>query len=323
MMNSVGNPMLWGSFAVVVVIMLAVDLLLQGRKGAQVMTMKSAAIWSLVWISLSLLFNAGFWWYLNGEFGREVADTQATMFLTGYLLEKALAVDNVFVWLILFSYFSVPANLQRRVLVYGVLGAIVLRTGMIFAGSWLVGQFSWILYIFGAFLLFTGIKMALTKEDDGEMGEKPMIRWLRSKLRMTDELQGEKFFVRRNGLLFATPLLLVLIMVELSDVIFAVDSIPAIFAVTTDPFIVLTSNLFAILGLRAMYFLLAGVAERFSMLKYGLAVILIFIGIKMLLLDVFHIPVGISLGVIATILMGTLLINTWVNHRADRTKNVK
>jgi TerC family integral membrane protein len=315
--------MLWGSFAVVVVIMLAVDLLLQGRKGAQVMTMKSAAIWSLVWISLSLLFNVGFWWYLNGEFGREVADTQATMFLTGYLLEKALAVDNVFVWLILFSYFSVPANLQRRVLVYGVLGAIVLRTGMIFAGSWLVGQFSWILYIFGAFLLFTGIKMALTKEDDGEIGEKPMIRWLRSKLRMTDELQGEKFFVRRNGLLFATPLLLVLIMVELSDVIFAVDSIPAIFAVTTDPFIVLTSNLFAILGLRAMYFLLAGVAERFSMLKYGLAVILIFIGIKMLLLDVFHIPVGISLGVIATILMGTLLINTWVNHRADRTKNVK
>ncbi len=320
MMNSVGNPMLWGAFAVVVVIMLAFDLLLQGRKGAQVMTMKSAAIWSLVWIGLSLLFNFGFWWYLNGEVGREVADAQATMFLTGYLLEKALAVDNVFVWLILFSYFSIPANLQRRVLIYGVLGAIVLRTGMIFAGSWLVDQFSWILYVFGAFLLFTGIKMALTKEDDGEVGEKPMIRWLRSKMRMTDELHGEKFFVRRNGILFATPLLLVLIMVELSDVIFAVDSIPAIFAVTTDPFIVLTSNLFAILGLRAMYFLLAGVAERFSMLKYGLAVILIFIGIKMLLLDVFHIPVGVSLGVIATILIVTLLINTWVNRRNDRQK---
>ena len=145
MMNSVGNPMLWGSFAVVVIIMLAFDLLLQGRKGAQTMSMKSAAMWSLVWIGLSLLFNFGFWWYLNGEFGREVADAKATMFLTGYLLEKALAVDNVFVWLILFSYFSIPANLQRRVLVYGVLGAIVLRTGMIFAGSWLVGQFSWIL----------------------------------------------------------------------------------------------------------------------------------------------------------------------------------
>jgi TerC family integral membrane protein len=318
MMNSVGNPVLWGSFAVVVVIMLAVDMLLQGRKGAQSMTMKSAALWSLLWVGLSLLFNFGFWWYLNGEFGREVADKQALAFLTGYLIEKALAVDNVFVWLMLFSYFSVPASLQRRVLVYGVLGAIVLRTGMIFAGSWLVAEFSWILYLFGAFLLFTGIKMAIAKEDDGAIGDKPLVRWLRGHLRMTDELSGEKFFIRRNGLLYATPLVLVLIMVELSDVIFAVDSIPAIFAVTTDPFIVLTSNLFAILGLRAMYFLLANVAERFSMLKYGLAVILIFIGTKMLLLDVIHIPVGISLGVVASILALTLIINAWVNARKDK-----
>ncbi|MGA7586193.1 MAG: TerC family protein [Rouxiella badensis] len=318
MMNSVGNPLLWGSFAVVVVIMLAVDMLLQGRKGAQSMTMKSAALWSLLWVGLSLLFNFGFWWYLNGELGREVADKQALAFLTGYLIEKALAVDNVFVWLMLFSYFSVPASLQRRVLVYGVLGAIVLRTGMIFAGSWLVAEFSWILYLFGAFLLFTGIKMAIAKEDDGAIGDKPLVRWLRGHLRMTDELSGEKFFIRRNGLLYATPLVLVLIMVELSDVIFAVDSIPAIFAVTTDPFIVLTSNLFAILGLRAMYFLLANVAERFSMLKYGLAVILIFIGAKMLLLDVIHIPVGISLGVVASILALTLIINAWVNARKDK-----
>jgi len=319
MMNSVGNPLLWGSFAVVVVIMLAIDMLLQGRKSEQSMTMKSAALWSLLWVGLSLLFNYGFWWYLNGEFGREVADKQALAFLTGYLIEKALAVDNVFVWLMLFSYFSVPASLQRRVLVYGVLGAIVLRTGMIFAGSWLVSEFSWILYVFGAFLLFTGIKMALAKEDDGAIGDKPIIRWLRGHLRMTDELSGEKFFVRRNGLLYATPLVLVLIMVELSDVIFAVDSIPAIFAVTTDPFIVLTSNLFAILGLRAMYFLLANVAERFSMLKYGLAVILVFIGAKMLLLDLIHIPVGISLGVVASILALTLIINAWVNYRNDKS----
>jgi len=318
MENSVGSPLLWGIFALVVVIMLAVDMLLQGRKGSQSMTMKSAALWSLLWVGLSLLFNAGFWWYLNGEFGREVADKQALAFLTGYLIEKALAVDNVFVWLMLFSYFAVPASLQRRVLVYGVLGAIVLRTGMIFAGSWLVAEFSWILYLFGAFLLFTGIKMALAKEDDAAVGDKPIVRWLRGHLRMTDELSGEKFFVRRNGLLYATPLLLVLIMVELSDVIFAVDSIPAIFAVTTDPFIVLTSNLFAILGLRAMYFLLANVAERFSMLKYGLAIILIFIGAKMLLLDVVHIPVGISLGVVATILALTLIINAWVNYRNDK-----
>ncbi|WAT00991.1 TerC family protein [Rouxiella chamberiensis] len=321
MENSVGSPLLWGIFALVVVIMLAVDMLLQGRKGSQSMTMKSAALWSLLWVGLSLLFNAGFWWYLNGEFGREVADKQALAFLTGYLIEKALAVDNVFVWLMLFSYFAVPASLQRRVLVYGVLGAIVLRTGMIFAGSWLVAEFSWILYLFGAFLLFTGIKMALAKEDDAAVGDKPIVRWLRGHLRMTDELSGEKFFVRRNGLLYATPLLLVLIMVELSDVIFAVDSIPAIFAVTTDPFIVLTSNLFAILGLRAMYFLLANVAERFSMLKYGLAIILIFIGAKMLLLDVVHIPVGISLGVVATILALTLIINAWVNYRNDKAQS--
>lgn len=320
MENSVGSPLLWGAFAVVVIIMLAVDMLLQGRKGAQSMTMKSAALWSLLWVGLSLLFNFAFWWYLNGEVGREVADKQALAFLTGYLIEKALAVDNVFVWLMLFSYFAVPPALQRRVLVYGVLGAIVLRTGMIFAGSWLVAEFSWILYLFGAFLLFTGIKMALAKEDDSAVGDKPIIRWLRGHLRMTDELSGEKFFVRRNGLLFATPLLLVLIMVELSDVIFAVDSIPAIFAVTTDPFIVLTSNLFAILGLRAMYFLLANVAERFSMLKYGLAIILIFIGAKMLLLDVVHIPVGYSLGVVASILALTLIINAWVNYRNDKSR---
>ncbi|ELN2734806.1 TerC family protein [Pluralibacter gergoviae] len=317
-MNSVGNPLLWGGFAVVVAIMLAIDLLLQGRRGAQTMTMKQAAGWSIVWVTLSLLFNLAFWWYLSATQGRAVADPQAMAFLTGYLIEKALAVDNVFVWLMLFSYFAVPAALQRRVLVYGVLGAIVLRTIMIFAGSWLIAQFDWLLYLFGAFLLFTGVKMALSKEDEGDIGDKPMIRWLRSRLRMTDKIENERFFVRRSGLLYATPLLLVLILVELSDVIFAVDSIPAIFAVTTDPFIVLTSNLFAILGLRAMYFLLAGVAERFSMLKYGLSVILVFIGVKMLIVDFYHIPVAISLGVVFGILVLTLLINTWVNHKNDQ-----
>ncbi|MFW3571281.1 TerC family protein [Kosakonia cowanii] len=317
-MNSVGTPMLWGVFAVAVVMMLAIDLLLQGRRGAHTMTMKQAAVWSVVWVSLSLLFNAAFWWYLTQTEGRAVADTQALAFLTGYLIEKALAVDNVFVWLMLFSYFAVPAALQRRVLIYGVLGAIVLRTIMIFTGSWLITQFSWLLYVFGAFLLFTGVKMALAKEDEKGIGDKPVVRWLRSHLRMTDSIESEHFFVRKNGLLYATPLLLVLILVELSDVIFAVDSIPAIFAVTTDPFIVLTSNLFAILGLRAMYFLLAGVAERFSMLKYGLSVILVFIGIKMLIVDFFHIPIAISLGVVGGILVLTLLINSWVNYQNDK-----
>ncbi len=317
-MNTVGTPLLWGGFAVVVVIMLSIDLLLQGRRGAHAMSMKQAAGWSILWVTLSLLFNAAFWWYLAETQGREVADPQALAFLTGYLIEKSLAVDNVFVWLMLFSYFSVPPALQRRVLVYGVLGAIVLRTIMIFAGTWLITQFEWLLYVFGAFLLFTGVKMALAKEDESGIGEKPMVRWLRGHLRMTDTIENEHFFVRKNGLLYATPLLLVLIMVELSDVIFAVDSIPAIFAVTTDPFIVLTSNLFAILGLRAMYFLLSGVTERFSMLKYGLAVILVFIGIKMLIVDFYHIPIAISLGVVFGILTITLVINAWVNHQRDK-----
>ncbi|ECF6076396.1 TerC family protein [Salmonella enterica subsp. houtenae] len=317
-MNTVGTPLLWGGFAVVVVIMLSIDLLLQGRRGAHAMSMKQAAGWSILWVTLSLLFNAAFWWYLAETQGREVADPQALAFLTGYLIEKSLAVDNVFVWLMLFSYFSVPPALQRRVLVYGVLGAIVLRTIMIFAGTWLIAQFEWLLYVFGAFLLFTGVKMALAKEDESGIGEKPMVRWLRGHLRMTDTIENEHFFVRKNGLLYATPLLLVLIMVEFSDVIFAVDSIPAIFAVTTDPFIVLTSNLFAILGLRAMYFLLSGVAERFSMLKYGLAVILVFIGIKMLIVDFYHIPIAISLGVVFGILTVTLVINAWVNHQRDK-----
>lgn len=317
-MNTVGTPLLWGGFAVVVVIMLSIDLLLQGRRGAHAMSMKQAAGWSILWVTLSLLFNAAFWWYLAETQGREVADPQALAFLTGYLIEKSLAVDNVFVWLMLFSYFSVPPALQRRVLVYGVLGAIVLRTIMIFAGTWLITQFEWLLYVFGAFLLFTGVKMALAKEDESGIGEKPMVRWLRGHLRMTDTIENEHFFVRKNGLLYATPLLLVLIMVEFSDVIFAVDSIPAIFAVTTDPFIVLTSNLFAILGLRAMYFLLSGVAERFSMLKYGLAVILVFIGIKMLIVDFYHIPIAISLGVVFGIPTITLVINAWVNHQRDK-----
>ncbi|WP_224718008.1 TerC family protein [Pectobacterium versatile] len=317
-MHTIGTPWLWGSFAAIVIVMLAIDLLYQGRKGSTVMTFRQAAVWSIIWVTLSLLFNAGFWWYLDSTLGREVANAQSLAFLTGYLIEKALAVDNVFVWLILFGYFAVPPQYQRRVLIYGVLGAIVLRTLMVFGGSWLVTQFQWLLYVFGAFLLFTGLKMALAKEGDGAIGDKPLVRWLRSRLRMTDSIENDKFFVRRNGILYATPLFLVLIMVEISDVIFAVDSIPAIFAVTTDPFIVLTSNLFAILGLRAMYFLLAGVAERFSLLKYGLAVILIFIGTKMMLIDIFHIPVAISLGVVASILVITMLINVWVNKRAER-----
>lgn len=314
---------MWSGFAAIVIALLLVDLLLVGGGKQHKVSLKEAATWSLIWIAVALAFNGAIWWYLDVNAGRELANQKAMEFFTGYLIEKALAVDNVFVWLMLFSYFAVPAALQRRVLVYGVLGAIVLRTIMIFAGSWLISQFEWLLYIFGAFLLFTGVKMALAKEDETGIGEKPLVRWIRGHLRMTDTIENEHFFVRKNGLLFATPLLLVLIMVELSDVIFAVDSIPAIFAVTTDPFIVLTSNLFAILGLRAMYFLLAGVAERFTMLKYGLSVILVFIGIKMMIVDFYHIPIAISLGVVFGILVLTLLINAWVNHQNDKKRQIQ
>lgn len=308
-MHTVGTPVLWAIFTIVIAVMLLVDISLQGKHKGREITVRQAIIWSLIWISLALLFALGLWFYFKQTTSLMIANRQTMAFLTGYLLEKALAVDNVFVWLMLFNYFSIPVNLQRRVLIYGVLGAIVLRTIMIFTGSWLVSQFHWILYLFGIFLLFTGIKMFFVKENDQSIDKKPLVKWLGSHIRMTNTLHDERFFIRQQGILLATPLIMVLILVEISDIIFAVDSIPAIFAVTTDPFIVLTSNLFAILGLRAMYFVLSGIAEKFSMLKYGLSIILIFIGIKMLLMDVFHIPTAVSLTIVAAILTLTMFIN--------------
>ncbi|HGJ5855758.1 MAG TPA: TerC family protein [Arsenophonus nasoniae] len=312
-MHSVGTPVLWVIFTIVIAVMLLIDISLQSKHKGREITVRQAITWSLIWISLALLFALGLWFYFKQTTSLTIANRQTMAFLTGYLLEKALAVDNVFVWLMLFNYFSIPVNLQRRVLIYGVLGAIVLRTIMIFTGSWLVSQFHWILYLFGIFLLFTGIKMFFVKENDQSIDKKPLVKWLGSHLRMTNTLHGECFFIRQQGILLATPLIMVLILVEISDIIFAVDSIPAIFAVTTDPFIVLTSNLFAILGLRAMYFVLSGIAEKFSMLKYGLSIILIFIGIKMLLMDIFHIPTAVSLSIVAGILTLTMLINLIVN----------
>ena len=299
---SIGNVWLWSGFFAIVVVMLAIDLfVLKGGKSHKV-SLKEAAAWSCVWIAIALAFNAALWWHLQGEYGRAIADERALEFLTGYLIEKSLAVDNVFVWLMIFSFFAVPPELQRRVLIYGVIGAIVMRAGMVFLGSWLISEFHWILYLFGVFLLITGIKMLWMAEHKPNLAANPVVRWIRGHYPVTEQLEGERFFVVRNGVRYATPLFLVLVLVEITDLIFAVDSIPAIFAVTTDPFIVLTSNVFAILGLRAMYFLLADFADRFPLLKYGLAVILIFIGIKMLLIDVYKIPVLLSLGVVACIL---------------------
>ncbi|MFA5493582.1 MAG: TerC family protein [Porticoccaceae bacterium] len=315
-MVSVGSVWLWLVFAIVVTAMLAVDLFVFKGGHQHRVSLKEAAGWSVAWVTAALLFNAGIWWYLDGSMGREVANEQALAFLTGYLVEKSLAVDNVFVWMMIFGYFAVPVELQRRVLLYGIVGAIVLRTGMILAGSWLITEFHWILYFFGAFLVITGIKMVWVADSDPDLAKNPLIRWIRNHYPVTEKLEGERFFVVRNGVRMATPLLLALVLVEISDVVFAVDSIPAIFAITTDPFIVLTSNLFAILGLRAMYFLLADIGDRFALLKYGLAAILVFIGAKMLVVEWIHIPVLVSLGVVAAILAISVVASLWHSRRA-------
>ncbi|HLR16279.1 MAG TPA: TerC/Alx family metal homeostasis membrane protein [Alcanivoracaceae bacterium] len=313
-MESVGNVGLWGVFAALVLGLLTVDLLLFKGGRAHRVTMKEAAMWSLVWVMTALLFCVGLWWYLYETSGASLANEQAMLFLTAYVMEKSLAIDNVFVWILIFGYFSVPLELQRRVLLYGILGAIILRTVMIFAGSWLISEFHWVLYIFGAFLLFTGAKM-LFPEEEASLENNKLLGWLSARLRLTKGLEGERFFVRQQGVLFATPLFLVLVLVELSDVVFAVDSIPAVFAITTDPFIVLTSNLFAILGLRAMYFLVADMSDRFGMLHYGLAFILLFVGAKMLIEPWYEVPLVMSLSVILGVLAITVVGNVIYNRR--------
>ncbi|MDY0070625.1 MAG: TerC family protein [Porticoccaceae bacterium] len=317
-METVGNFWLWLAFSAVVVVMLAIDLLVMKGGHRHRVSLREAAGWSLAWVAVALAFNAGFWWYLDATLGRAVANEKALAFLTGYLVEKSLAVDNVFVWMMIFSFFAVPLDLQRRVLLYGIIGAIVLRTLMVLGGSWLISEFHWILYIFGLFLVVTGIKMAWFADHSPDLAQNPLVRWIRNHYPVTDQLEGERFFVVRNGVRMMTPLFLALVLVEISDVIFAVDSIPAIFAITTDPFIVLTSNLFAILGLRAMYFLLADIGDRFALLKYGLAAILIFIGIKMLIVDWYKIPVLVSLTVVATILAISVMASLWHSRRGQR-----
>jgi tellurite resistance protein TerC len=299
---SIGSTGLYASFTVLVIALLAVDFFMLKKEGAHTVGTREAAVWSVIWVSIALAFGGLFWGYLDGILGPEVARARALEYFTGYLIEKSLAVDNVFVWITLFNYFAVPAVLQKRVLLYGVLGAIVMRAILIYLGAILLARFHWILYLFGVLLLATGVKMLVFASHEPQLANNPMLRWMRGHMRISEHYHGERFFVMLEGLRHATPLFLVLVLVEVTDLIFAVDSIPAIFAVTKDPFIVFTSNIFAILGLRAMYFLLADMAQRFHLLKYGLAAILIFIGAKMLLLDVFPIPVGIALGVVGLIL---------------------
>ena len=317
---SIGSPLLWAGFLTFVVIMLALDLFVFGGGKAHKVSVKEAAGWSIAWFAMAVAFNAGLWWHLTGTVGSEIADQKALEFFTGYLIEKSLSVDNVFVFLLIFSAFAIPAEYQRRVLIYGVLGAIVMRIVMILLGSWVVQEFKWILYLFGAFLLITGIKMLLPSSAELDPNNNWIIKLARKYLRVTPKLEGEKFTVRQNGVLYFTPLFLVLILVEISDLVFAVDSIPAIFAITTDPFIVATSNIFAILGLRALYFLLADIAERFHLLKYGLAIVLSFIGIKMLIMPWFHMPIALSLAFVITVISLSIVASLWTTRKPTATK---
>jgi tellurite resistance protein TerC len=280
----------WGAVLAVILVMLAIDLL--AHRTAHVVSVREAAAWSAVWVSLGLAFGAVIWWAYGAQAGGE--------YYAGYLIEKSLAVDNVFVFALIFTYFAVPREYQHRVLFYGVLGALVFRAIFIAGGVVLIENFAWILYVFGAFLVFTGWKMFTHRNDEMDPSRNPVLRLVKRWVPSTDEYDGQKFWVKRAGKWVATPLFTVLVLVETTDIIFAVDSIPAIFAVTQDPFLVFTSNAFAILGLRAMYFLLADLIHRFIYLKAGLAAILVFVGIKMLLLDVWKVPIWLSLTVIAT-----------------------
>ncbi len=288
---------LWIAFNAFVLAMLAADLFVFHRQAHEVRA-REAAAWSAVWVALALLFGGGVYVFMGRDAGLE--------YFAGYVIEKALSVDNIFVFILIFGVFRVPAQYQHRVLFWGILGALVMRGALIAAGAYLIEQFHWVMYVFGAFLVFTGIRMATHGEQDIDPAANPVIRLVRRLVPVTPAYHGQKFFVRLDGdsahRLFATPLFVVLVLVETTDLIFAVDSIPAIFAVTEKPFIVYSSNVFAILGLRALYFLLADVIHRFRYLKVGVSAVLVFVGAKMLIADVYHVPIGVSLAVILAVL---------------------
>jgi TerC family integral membrane protein len=297
MPETIGSPALWLGFTAFIVAMLALDLGVLHRDAHEV-SVKEAAVWSVVWVALSLAFACGLYFLAGHEY--------ALQFITGYLIEKALSVDNVFVFLVVFSFFKVPSRLQHRVLFWGIFGALVMRAAFIFAGAAVIARFEWIMYFFGALLVFTGYKMLRSGGEEMQPEELTAYRLFRRFVPSTDTFRDDHFFVRENGRTLATPLAAVLIVIESSDLMFAVDSIPAIFAVTRDPFLVYTSNVFAILGLRAMFFLLAGVMDKFAYLKIGLALVLSYVGIKMLIIEYLHIPPGISLLVVAAIIGGSI-----------------
>ena len=308
-METIGSPLLWSVFGALVVVALLVDLVLMQHGGPHKVTFKEAAWWSLGWVALAMAFNLWLWWHAGQLHGAEAGQRIGMEFLTGYLVEKSLAVDNIFVFLMIFSYFAVPEVERQRVLVIGILLAIVLRAVLIFAGAALLAHFHWMLYVFGAFLLLTGVKMWFAAGKAPDLEKNPVLRWLTAHVPFVRRYHGSALWLGRGARRKYTPLFIVIAMIGITDVIFAVDSIPAIFAITTDPFIVLTSNVFAVLGLRAMFFLLQGMADRFHLLPYGLALVLMFIGAKMLLIDVYKIPITLSLGVVAATIGTTIALS--------------
>jgi tellurite resistance protein TerC len=308
-MLSIATPTMWVLFSLFVLLALAVDFFALERQGAHRVTLREATVWSVVWVGVSFAFVAWLWWMLGGLEGNPIANTKALEFVTGYVVEKALAVDNIFVFLMVFTYFAVPPEYQKRGLMLGILAALVLRAIMILIGAWLLTHFHGLLYVFGAFLVYTGVKMWRATGQEPDLESNPALRLVRRHMRISPDYDGEKFFTVRGGVKMATPLFVVILLIGIVDLVFAVDSIPAIFAITMDPFIVLTSNVFAILGLRAMYFMLAGMHERFHLLSYGLAVVLGFIGTKMLLIDVYKIPIAVSLGATVAILAASMLLS--------------
>lgn len=310
-MTTVSEWWMWLIFLAFIAMMLAIDLFLLGGRKAHRVSTKEALSWTLVWFTLALIFNLLLWWYLIHTSSIQIANEKALEFLTGYLIEKSLSIDNVFFILMIFSYFSIPEEYQRRVLIYGVLGAIVMRLILILLGIWIVNKFHWVLYLIGFMMLITGIRMVLFAEHEPNLAKNPILLWMYQHLRITEELDGERFFTIRNRLWHVTPLFLVLFLVEASDLIFAIDSIPAIFAVTNDPFIIFTSNIFAILGLRALYFLLVNMHSQFHLLKYGIALILIFVGVKMLIAPWFKIPIFIALSIVVITLIFCIILSIY------------
>jgi tellurite resistance protein TerC len=308
-METIGSPWMWTGFIAFVLAMLALDLGVFHRTAHKV-TVKEAGIWSVVWVGLAMAFNAGLWHLYGAEKGME--------FLTGYLIEKSLSVDNIFVFVLIFSAFSVPDAYQHRVLFWGILGALVMRAIFIGLGSALLMKFHWVLYLFGAFLVGTGVKMLIFRNQEFDPRTNPVFRLFRRFVPAVDTYHGPAFTVVKEGRRYATPLLLVLVAVELTDLVFAVDSVPAIFAITKDPFLVFTSNIFAILGLRSLYFLLAGVVDKFHLLKVGLSLVLVFVGLKMLVMDFFKVPTPWSLGVIGFLVGGAIAASLiWPKAKAQ------